>query len=122
MCRNALNARPFALWSSALFAGGLLGYFILLSLSQFKAAAGCLVAAELLALAFGILGWSEKASRVPVIGASVVILWACAASWLFFGPAGMTARQRMAAQQHQWVLEKAIEPGTSCQEQTPLYK
>jgi hypothetical protein len=68
------NARLFAVWSLALFVVGLLGYFILLAFIPFELAVGFLVSAELLALVFGIIGWSEKPGKVAVIGVSILII------------------------------------------------
>lgn len=62
-----------ALW---LFATAPVFYAVALTTGYFGSARRFLLVAALLALAVGIVGWSQKHGKVAVIGAAVLAIWA----------------------------------------------
>jgi uncharacterized membrane protein len=114
-----LNAKVLAVSSIALFIVGLLGFFLFdfgLSWSMF--ACCFLLVTELLALIFGIMGWSETLGKVGVIGVCVLVLWSVGVS-IFLIRARETSQDRM-NEMHQELLKKRIMTNSAEQLAAPL--
>lgn len=109
------NTQLFANLSLGLFIAGLLVPFPLAALGGPDIGIGFGVVSELLALVFGIIGWTHTGARVAVI--SIIIL--------FVVGGGMSALRRRAFTQHEdhvQTMMQQLKTEAAAQEKTPPAK